>query len=53
MEMTGSAKDPQGNMRTGFLTDFTINRSEFGMKFMAPNMVGDVVRMTVALETVK
>lgn len=49
---TGSGKDPWGNFRMGFETDFTIKRSEFGMDKML-NLIGDEVRITVSVEGVR
>jgi len=45
----GSGKDPWGGYRTGFTTEFTIRRSEFGMDFLLDG-VGDEVHITVSIE---
>jgi polyisoprenoid-binding protein YceI len=52
MEMTGSGKGPKGETRTGFQAAFTLKRSQFGMKFGIPNIVGDEVKMIVAMEAI-
>ena len=52
MEMAASARTPEGNVRTGFRTKFTLHRSDYGMKFGIPNMVGDDVEMIVSLEAI-
>ncbi len=52
MSWGGVAKDMRGMIRSGFSTEFTVKRSDFGMDKMIP-MVGDDVKMMVALEAVK
>jgi polyisoprenoid-binding protein YceI len=52
MTWGGVATDPRGSVRTGFSTQFTIRRSEFGMNNGIP-MVGDEVKMMVEIEAVK
>ena len=49
---TGSGKDPWGNYRTGFETEFTIMRSEFGMDYMSSGL-GDDVKITVSVEGIR
>jgi len=48
----GSGKDPWGGYRAGFVADFTINRSDFGMKYDIPG-IADKVDISVAIEAVK
>jgi len=48
----GSGKDPWGGYRTGFTTEFTIKRSDFGMDFLL-NGVGDDVHITVSIEGIR
>ncbi len=52
LEHTGNGKTMQGGEVAGFETTFTIIRSEYGMTKYLPG-VGDEVRLTVGLETVK
>jgi len=49
---TGAGKDPWGNFRRGFETQFSINRSEFGMDYMLSG-VSDQVDITVSIEVVR
>ena len=49
---TGEGKDPWGNYRCGFMTSFTVKRSEFGMNFMMGG-VGDDVLLTVSVEGIR
>lgn len=42
-ELTGSAKDPYGNIRVGFEGATTINRSDWGLSFNAPLETGGVL----------
>lgn len=48
----GSGKDPWGRYRTGFTTEFTIKRSEFGMDFLMSGL-GDDVHITVSVEGIR
>jgi len=48
---TGAGMKP-GEVRQGWLAQFTIDRKDFGITFM-PGGVGDEIRMTVALEGIK
>ncbi len=53
LERLGTAKDPRsGKPRTGWETTFSINRSDFGMKYGVP-AIGDEVRITVAIEGIQ
>lgn len=49
---TGSGKDPWGNYRAGFETEFSIKRSDFGMDYMLSG-IGDDVRITVSVEGIR
>ncbi len=51
LKKTGQGQDPQGKNRIGFETQFTINRTEYGMKPFPG--VGDEVHLTVALEAIQ
>lgn len=53
MEMTGVGKGMSGETRVGFQTNFTIKRSDFGMLADPDPIIGDEVRIIVALEGVK
>ncbi|MBU2489461.1 MAG: YceI family protein [Proteobacteria bacterium] len=50
VRMTGEGADPWGGFRTGFSTEFTLNRSDFGMTSFLPKMVGDTVNLTLDVE---
>ena len=52
VDHTGSGKDPWGNFRAGFETEFTIKRSDFGMDYMS-DALGDLVKITVSVEGVR
>jgi polyisoprenoid-binding protein YceI len=52
MEMTGSG-NAMGHQHTGFQTTFTIKRSDFGVSADPPPVIGDEVRIIVALEAIK
>jgi polyisoprenoid-binding protein YceI len=52
MEMTGTGQ-AMGKTHTGFETNFTIKRSDFGMLADPAPMIGDEVRVIVALEALK
>lgn len=50
VEHTGSGKSNERfGYRIGFLTTFSIKRSDFGMNYM-PDLLGDEVQITVSLE---
>ena len=51
VERTGSGKDKQGNHRIGFSTEFSIDRSDWGMDFMVGG-VSDRVDLTLTTEVV-
>lgn len=48
----GEGKDPQGKYRAGGEARFSINRSDFGMKFGIPNL-GNKINLIVSLEGIK
>ncbi len=52
VELSGSGRDNQGNFRRGFFSQFTVRRSHFGMDYL-PNVVGDTIQITVALDGVR
>lgn len=50
----GAGQDPWGNFRTGLYAEFTIKRSDFGMKWGIDNgVVGDEVHLTLSVEGVR
>lgn len=51
LKNTGTGQDPQGKTRIGFETQFTINRTEYGMKTFPG--VADEVQLLIALEAIK
>jgi len=53
MDLTGTGKGFQGETRTGFETTFTINRVDYGVTKDPAPMVGNEIRITVALEAIK
>jgi len=52
VRFVGEGPGPMGNHRAGFLSQFTIKRSDFGMTNML-NMVGDAVGVTVSMEGIR
>lgn len=52
VEMVGEADGPYGDHRVGFHSQFTINRSDFGMAGMM-EMVGDSIGITVSIEGIR
>ena len=48
----GEGKDPWGNYRSGWQSEFMVKRSEFGMKFMLEGL-SDEVAVMVAVEGIK
>lgn len=48
----GEGKDPWGGYRAGWLSEFKIKRSDYGMKFLLEGL-SDEVEITVALEAVR
>jgi polyisoprenoid-binding protein YceI len=49
---TGEGKDPWGNFRTGWHSEFTVKRSDYGMKFMLEGL-SDEVAVVVSIEGIK
>lgn len=52
LERTGAGPDPWGGYRIGFMTTFTIKRSDFGMGGMR-QMLGDEVQLIISFEAVR
>jgi polyisoprenoid-binding protein YceI len=51
---TGSSNDPKMGARSGFETEFTIKRSDYGMTFMLDNKaLGDEVKIMLSVEAVE
>ena len=48
----GEGKDPWGNFRTGWHSEFTVKRSDFGMSYMLEGL-GDEVSLVVSIEGIK
>jgi polyisoprenoid-binding protein YceI len=53
----GTAKDPWGNVRTGFETSITLNRRDFGLTWNAALetggfLVGDEVRINLSIQAI-
>ena len=53
VEHVGDGKDPRGRSLSGFHTVFTIDRSEFGMKYGLPDALGKDVQITLGVEGFK
>jgi polyisoprenoid-binding protein YceI len=49
LQMLGEGKSPDGSYHAGFMTQFTLKRSDFGMNNLL-NMVGDPIGITVSFE---
>jgi polyisoprenoid-binding protein YceI len=49
LQMLGEGKSPDGSYHAGFMTQFTLKRSDFGMDKLL-NMVGDPIGVTVSFE---
>ena len=52
VEWTGKGQGRQGENLVGFETVFTILRSDYGMTQFLPDMIGDEVRLTIAIEAI-
>lgn len=52
MSHVGSGKDPWGGFRSGYFGTLTINRSDYGMKYMV-GPLSDQVELTLSIEGVK
>ena len=51
---TGTGPGMRGETRTGFLINFTVKRSEYGMKYgVDKGVLGDEVELTIGLEAIK
>ena len=48
----GTGKDPWGGYRTGFTTEFSIKRTEFGMDYLLSGL-GDEVHVIVSIEGIR
>jgi len=53
LEHTGNGKSMQGADLAGFEGTFTLKRSDFGITKYLPTAIGDDVRLTISLETIK
>lgn len=49
---TGKGSDPWGGQRVGFVTSFAIRRSDFGMTYDLPTLVGNDVILSISVEGV-
>jgi len=52
LTVTGAGKGPRGDTRAGFLATTTIRRSDFGMIYGLPTVVGDTVELHLSVEGV-
>ncbi|HJV26618.1 MAG TPA: YceI family protein [Aromatoleum sp.] len=52
LKVTGAGKGPRGDTRAGFEANATIKRSEFGMMYGLPRVVGDSVEIALSIEGV-
>ena len=52
LKVTGAGKGPRGDTRAGFEANATIKRSEFGMMYGLPRVVGDSVDIALSIEGV-
>ncbi len=52
VEWTGTGQGREGEKLVGFETVFTILRSDYGMSKYLPDMIGDEVRLTIAIEAI-
>lgn len=50
--LTGAGKDPWGNDRAGFTSEFTIDRMAYGVNYM-PDGLGKDVTLMLSLEAIK
>ena len=49
----GSGTGPDGKTRTGFSTEFKINRNDYGVTYLSGKGVGDDVKLMVNMEGIK
>ena len=52
LEKVGEGNDPWGGYRAGFHTNFTIDRTDFGMDYMTDGVPADV-GLTISLEGIR
>lgn len=50
LSVTGAGKGPRGDTRAGFEAKLTIKRSDFGMNYGLPKVVGDTVEILLSVE---
>ncbi|MCK9986268.1 MAG: hypothetical protein AzoDbin1_02740 [Azoarcus sp.] len=53
LKLTGAGKGPRGDTRAGFEGTTTIKRSEFGMTYGLPRVVGDTVEIALSIEGIR
>lgn len=53
LKVTGAGKGPRGDTRAGFEGNVTINRSNFGMTYGLPRIVGDTVEIALSIEGIR
>ncbi|MDX9911923.1 MAG: YceI family protein [Phycisphaerales bacterium] len=52
IRVTGTGKDPWNNLRTGFTTEFKVDRTAYGVDYR-PDVLGTEVTLTVSAEGVR
>ncbi|MFT5681971.1 MAG: polyisoprenoid-binding protein YceI [Myxococcota bacterium] len=52
LTQTGEGSDPWGGYRAGFHTTFSVDRTDYGMTYMADSIPG-LIELTVSLEGIK
>lgn len=50
LKVTGAGKGPRGDTRAGFEANVTVKRSDFGMTYGLPRIVGDSVEIALSIE---
>lgn len=50
LKVSGAGKGPRGDMRAGFEANLTIRRSDYGMSYGLPRIVGDTVEVALSVE---
>ncbi|QTQ38639.1 Lipid/polyisoprenoid-binding protein, YceI-like [Aromatoleum petrolei] len=53
LKLTGAGKGPRGDTRAGFEGTTTIKRSDFGMTYGLPRVVGDTVEIALSVEGIR
>lgn len=53
LKVTGAGKGPRGDTRAGFEANLTVNRSDFGMTYGLPRVVGDTVEIALSIEGIR